>query len=56
MFWKKKSKGAFSPEWGDVLGRCNFYLARREFAEFLRLSNEDAKAKGGYAAYPERKH
>jgi len=33
--------------WRQVLERCNFFLVRREIADFIRISNKEAKAAGG---------
>jgi hypothetical protein len=45
MNWFKKTKHK------EVLERCNFNLAAREIAKFLHLSNQMAKAEGGYYCY-----
>lgn len=45
MNWFKRNKHE------AVLQRCNFNLAAREIANFLHLSNQMAKAEGGYHCY-----
>jgi len=47
FMWFTKSKHK------ETLDRCNFNLAAREIARALEISNQLAKARGGYYAYKE---
>jgi hypothetical protein len=42
---------ALPSNWKEVLSRCNFSQARREIAEFFKITKLEAQAKGGEYVY-----
>lgn len=42
---------ALPSNWKEVLSRCNFSQARREIAEFFKITKHEAQAKGGEYVY-----
>ena len=45
------SHDGLPPDWRQTLRQCNFFLARREIANFFRIANQKAETEGNQALF-----